>query len=230
MKMRWLIIGIIVAGISTPCYAQTDLKQLYGLRNRIALQKFVREMENVTKISDVRRLKTLGIAYHNLATLKVNGASGKAVDYLQKAYSLSSHDNEVLAYLGSAMTMAGRDSWNIFTKMSMVHKGIKKMDEAAASRPDSIVIRMVRANASLNLPDSFKRKETAKKDFQYLEMLITKSTANATPDTEAEIFYQLGMFAKQSGSISKAKEYFRKSINASPDSQWGKQAERSLEP
>lgn len=214
MKMsKWIIIMIILS-LSLPCYAEIELRQLYGLREKESLQDFVRKVESDNKgdLSNVKKLKMLGIAYHNLAVLKVKGASLKAAAYLQKAYSLSPADDEVKAYLGSATTMVGRDSWNVLTKVSVVGKGIKMMDEAVARMPDSIVARMVRANNSLDLPEFFKRKGIAKKDFQHLGMLITKPSADVDSDIKAEVFYRLGEFSRREGNVSE------------------KQSERGLEP
>jgi len=229
MKILWLI-GTIFLSISVPCYAEIELQQLYGLREKETLQDFVQKTEKEVGItsSDIQKLKILGIAYHNLATLKVKDTPRKAAAYLQEVYSLSPNDDEVQAYLGSATTMIGRDSWNVLTKIGTVNKGIKMIDDAVVMMPDSIVIRMVRANNSLDLPDIFKRKEIARKDFQHLEMLVTKSSSDIEPDIKAEIFYQLGMFYRRENNDSMAKEYFKKAINASPDSQWGKKSEGSL--
>lgn len=231
MKILWLI-GIIFLSISVPCYAEIELQQLYGLRETEALQNFVLKAENEVRIdsSNIEKIKMLGIAYHNLATLKVKDASKRAVAYLQKTHSLSPNDDEVQVYLGSATTMVGRDSWNVLTKIGTAKKGIKLIDDAVARMPDSIVIRMVRANNSLDLPDFFKRKEIARKDFQQLEMLVTKSSTDIEPDIKAEIFYQFGMFYKRENNDLMAKEYFKKAINASPNSQWGKKSEGNLQP
>jgi tetratricopeptide (TPR) repeat protein len=230
MKMLSLIVAAVLC-VALPSYAEIELKQLYGLREKAALQEFAQKTENeIGNGSSFQKLKMLGIAYHNLATLNVKDASRKAVAYLQKALSLSPDDNEVRAYLGSAATMAGRDSWNVLAKLPNVNKGIKMMDEAAAELPDNIPIRMVRANNSLDLPKFFKREVIAKKDFQHLEMLIAKSPPDIEPDIKAEVFYKLGMLYKQEGNALLANEYFKKAINSSPDSQWGKNSERSLQP
>lgn len=231
MKILWMI-GIVILGLSIPCSAEMELRQLYGLREKEALQEFVQKVENESKLdsSGAKKLKMLGIAYHNLATLKVNGASRKAIVHLQKARSLSPNDGEVRAYLGSATTMVGRDSWNMLTKINSVNKGIKMMDEAVVRLPDNVMVRMVRANNSLDVPESFKRKEIARKDFQHLEILITKSSANVESNIKAEIFYQLGILYKREGNVVLAREYFKKAMNASSDSQWGKESEKRLQP
>ena len=231
MRILW-IIGAAILSIAMPCYAELELQQLYGLREKAALQEFVQQVENRIKShsSDIKKLKMLGSAYHNSATLKIKGASRKAVSYLQKAHFLSPNDDEVQAYLGSATTMMGRDSWNVLTKISNVNKGIKMMDQAVARLPENIAVRMVRANNSLDLPESFHRKEIAKKDFQHLETLIIKPSSDIEPDIKAEVFYQLGKFYQREGNILLAREYFKKAVNASSNSQWGKESARSLEP
>lgn len=202
MKIPKWMIGMVIVSVAFPCYAEMELRQLYGLRKKESLQKFVwnAEQESKDDLSDIKKLKMLGIAYHNLAVLKVKDASRKATAYLQKAYSLAPADDEVMVYLGSSTTMVGRDSWNVLTKVSIVNKGIKMMDEAVARMPDSIVVRMVRANNSLDLPEFFQRKGIARKDFEHLEMLITKPSAEVEPDIKAEVFYQLGMFSKSERS------------------------------
>src|SRR3989338_4393039 len=121
---KWWIIGIMIFGLTVSCYAEIELQQLYGLREKEALQNFVQKTENETgaNSSDTQKLKMLGIAYHNLATLKVRDASKKAVAYLQKARNLSPNDAEIQSYLGSATTMVGRDSWNVLAKLPNVNK------------------------------------------------------------------------------------------------------------
>ncbi len=68
-------------------YAETDLKKIYGLRDKEALRRIIHETEKVIEKSpsDKEGLNILGIAYHNLGILKVSGAPDKAVEYLVKA-------------------------------------------------------------------------------------------------------------------------------------------------
>jgi len=168
MKQLWMT-GVFVLGLTMSCWAQMDLKQLYDLRDKSELLEFIGKTEAKLDPADVKKLKMLGIAYHNLATLKMKGASAKAAAYLQKAYALSPHDDEVLAFLGSSWTMVGRDSWNVLAKTSDVNQGIKMIDQAVAQSPDNIVVRTVRMNNSLEVPAFFNRKDMADKDLQYLK-------------------------------------------------------------
>ena len=231
MKITWFI-GIIFMSASMFCYAENELQQLYGLREKAFLQNIIQqtERENGTALSDLEKVKMLGIAYHNLAILKEKGASEKAVIYLNKALVLAPDDIEVQAYLGSALTMSARDSWNVFIKVGRVKEGMAMMNEAVSKEPESVVIRMVRANNSLNLPDFFRQKEVAKEDFRYLEKLIMESRVDMPPDIKGEIFYKLGMIDKHEGNVLLANEYFKKAINFSPASEWGRKSEGALRP
>jgi len=73
---------------------------------------------------NARYLKDLGIALHNLAREKVDGASKEAVIYLEKAVAADGKDFEALAYLGSAHAMLGRDSRFVVNKVRNVNKGL----------------------------------------------------------------------------------------------------------
>lgn len=222
---------MIFWNMSAICFAQIELERLYGLRDEKELRGFIEGFQQQkinVQFSDVEKLKMLGIAYHNLAVLKVKGASAQAVDCLQKAWSLSASDYETLAYLGSSMTMTARDSWNVLGKVSLANKGIKMIDDAVFHRPDSFVIRMVRARNSLDLPEFFSRTEVAKKDFLFLQGLFIKSNIPWDPAVEAEVFYELGMFFRRENNELTAKEYFQKAISTAPDSQWGKKSGEKL--
>jgi tetratricopeptide (TPR) repeat protein len=214
-------------------YAEADLSRIYGLREKDKLNELIHNVEKQIKIdpSDKITFKILGIAYHNLAVLKVKGASVKAVEYLEKAYSLLPDDHEVLAYFGNAKTMMARDSWNIFTIISEVNKGLDMIDEAVNKAPDNIPIRMVRANNSLNVPGVFDRKEFVKTDFHHIEMLLKDPSWMGYSYIKAEIFYQLGMFYKAEGNEFLAREYFEKAVvndSSGQGSKWGLKAKKEL--
>jgi len=227
IKRITLIILLMIVSSPVRSYGETNLQGIYGLREKGALQKIVDEAEKGTA-SDQEHLKLLGIAYHNLGVLEVRGAPDKAVEYLEKANSLSGDDYEVLVYLGSAKTMIARDSWNVVAKVSGVNRGIKMMDKAARKAPDNIPIRMVRGNNSLKLPKFFNRMPIAKEDFLQVEMLIKKAPSYLDSNTKAEIFYQLGMLFKLEENSAFAREYFKKTIAIAPDSQWGTKAKGEL--
>ncbi|MBI5327620.1 MAG: hypothetical protein HZB80_04945 [Deltaproteobacteria bacterium] len=228
MILKIAISLLIVSALSSKGYAETDVKKIYNLREKEGLYKIIDGVEKKihSEPSAKDSLKVLGIAYHNLAVLGMKGASDKAVEYLEKANQLSPEDYEVIAYLGSAKTMAARDSWNLFIKLSKVNDGINMMDRAVSKSPDNIAIRMVRANNSLKLPKFFGRRDIANKDFLHIEGLIN-AQSDIDSDIKAEVFYHLGMLYKEENEAL-SKGYFRKTIEASPNSKWGVEARKGL--
>lgn len=227
MKKLKVIVNFLLAlvSLSNVVHGETDIKRLYNLTDKDSLEMIISDLEKASPLNK-DNLKLLGIAYHNLAILEVKGASYKTVEYLERANQLSPYDYEVLAYLGSAKTMAARDSWNFFTKLSKVNEGINMMDRAVSKSPDNIAVRMVRANNGLKLPGFLNRKDIALRDFQHLEILVQR-VEGVSPDLKAEIFYQLGMLYKEKNK-SLAREYFKKAVDVSTASKWGREAKREL--
>jgi len=189
--------------------------------------------------NDLDATKRLGIVFHHQGVIGVDGMPEKALAYLTKAQELSPDDNETLAFLGSAMTLIARDSWNPYTKLTMVNDGIDKMDQAVEREPKNILIRMVRANNSLNLPSFLKRNYLAKADFLYIEKIANDPEAdfglpsdygdNDSKDVLANTYYKLGMIFKQEGNKEMAVQYFKKSTEAWPESRWAKGSLKELE-
>ncbi len=225
-KIVTAVLFLCVVSHPVASFGEVALKKIYGLRDKSRLQNVIAEAEKAMEQnpSDQHSLKVLGIAYHNLGVLKVSGAPKKAEEYLEKSKNASPDDYEVLVYLGSAKTMVARDSWNVFTKISNVNKGVNMIDSAVKKAPDNITLRIVRADNSLALPGSFNRIHFVKEDFLHSEKLIERASSEIDADTRAEVFYQLGMVYKSEGNMSLAKTYFRKAVAISPDSEWGKKA------
>jgi tetratricopeptide (TPR) repeat protein len=175
---------------------------------------------------DAERLKRLGIAWHNLAVLKVDGASAVAQKWLKEASAAAPTDAQVMVYLGSAQTMIARDSWNVMTKMSEVNKGTALIDKAVRLAPDDITVRMVRMTNGLALPGFFGRAPKAREDLVYLHGLLAKQTL--LPATSAEICYRLGDIVQGEGDKQQATTFFEEARRYAPDSEWGKLAQGRL--
>jgi hypothetical protein len=210
-----LIVVVFIAGLG---FAEFDVNNIYGLMDENALKQIVEQGEKNIAInpSDKRMLKILGIAYHNLGSLKVNNAPAKAVKYLDMSLMISPDDYVVLAYLGSATTMVARDSWNFFTKLSEVNKGANLIDKAVVKAPTNIVIRVVRAQNSLQLPTFLNRKTLAKQDFLYVEELLKKNPSGLDPATKAAVFSQLGNIFRAEKDEAFANFYFQKASGFIP--------------
>jgi tetratricopeptide (TPR) repeat protein len=178
--------------------------------------------------NNLERCKILGIAYHNLAVQKVHGASEKSERYLTVYRTQYPTDNIALAFLGSAVTMAARDSWNFLTKLSEVNRGLNLLDQAISQDPDNIIIRLIRGHNALNLPSFLNRKHIAKQDFLAAEKLVSTGKITLDPDTEANIYYQLGIISKLEQQTTLAKSYFAKAIALSPSTTAGLAAKKEI--
>ncbi|OPY03817.1 MAG: hypothetical protein A4E61_01027 [Syntrophorhabdus sp. PtaB.Bin184] len=179
---------------------------------------------------DLETVKLMAIAYHSLASAKIKGTTKKAIAYLEKARELSPDDMELLAYLGSAMTMSARDSWNVVAKLSRVNKGINMLDTAVARAPSNIALRMIRGSNSMALPGMFNRKDVALKDFLFVEeMLGKKPEWNDHDKTLASsVFYRLGMIYKGKSEEQQGKSYFERAVKTAPGSFWSSLAKKEL--
>jgi hypothetical protein len=87
--------------------------------------------------------------------------------------------------------MMARDSWNFFTKLSEVNRGMNLIDKAIGKEPNNCVIRLVRAHNSLSLPDFLNRKPIAKQDFLLVQKLFTKDPTILDAETKADVVRQL---------------------------------------
>lgn len=205
----WLLFFTAVSSLHAETVA---LSELFGLMDEKSLKAEVEASEQFMKSQKdgKKHLKRVGIAYHNLAVLEVDKASSKSHFYLQKAYKKNPNDYEILAYLGSAKTLLGRDSWRVFQKVINVNEGVKMMDEAVRKAPDNAFIRILRANNSLSLPRFFKRRSKAKEDFLHIEILLQRHPNMLPSSLQAEIFNHLAEIFKNEGNTARAKAYMHK--------------------
>lgn len=221
----WLLIALIpmVAG-----GAPLTLPELATTHDPVVLRAEIARLDSASppQSGEAERLKRLGMAWHNLAALKIDGASAEAQKWLKEASAAAPTDAQVMAYLGSAQTMIARDSWNVITKVSEVNKGIALIDKAVRQAPDDITVRMVRMTNSLSLPGFFGRAPKAREDLVYLHGVLAKQTL--LPVASAEICYRLGDIVQGEGDQQQATKLFDEARRYAPDSEWGKLAQGRL--
>nr|VFK53673.1 MAG: hypothetical protein BECKTUN1418F_GA0071002_10276 [Candidatus Kentron sp. TUN]VFK55258.1 MAG: hypothetical protein BECKTUN1418E_GA0071001_10276 [Candidatus Kentron sp. TUN] len=203
------------------------LNELAGNMDRQVLEMEISKIEATGKtIGETERLKRLGIAWHNLSSLEIGGASKQADRWLEKAFDAAPADHEIMAYYGSARTMVARDSWNVLTKMSTANKGIALIDKAVRQAHGNVIVRMVRANNSLALPEMFKRRPKAEEDFGFLHKRL--DTLDISPETKAEICFKLGKIREEDGDRASARGLYEQAQSLSPGGQWAHQAKERL--
>nr|VFK63160.1 MAG: Tetratricopeptide repeat [Candidatus Kentron sp. UNK]VFK71381.1 MAG: Tetratricopeptide repeat [Candidatus Kentron sp. UNK] len=218
----------LLASFSSLFAANTEnlslsIEKLAGTMDRQVLEQEIERLETTRgAIGEAEYRKRIGIAWHNLSALEVDDASGEADKWLGKASASSPSDYEVMAYYGSARTMVARDSWNVVTKVSSVNKGLALIDKAIRKAPDNVIVRMVRANNSLALPEFFERRPKAREDFGFLHARLDK--LDISPETSAEICFKLGRILEEDGEREKAKALYEEARTIAPQSSWAKEA------
>ncbi len=234
--LGWKLMIVLSIGILCCLFAITPARaevNIHGLMDAKKLQEIITAKENVLKNhpEDIESLKILGIAYHNLSVIGKKGVCKKAFSALTKAYELKPHDDEILVYLGSVHTLLGRDAIIPYVRLYQVNKGCWIMDKAVSRSPDTIMVRMTRANNSLALPFFFNRLRYAEKDLLHLLQLSKKASNKFPPDLLANIYYTLGEYYKEKGKgqWDKAREYWNNAVEVAPESEDGIKAQKRLD-
>ncbi len=201
----------------------------YGISDKGKLGIILRDAKAhlLSQENDLNWLKAAGIASHQLAIMKVEGASDEAVGYLKKASELAPDNAEILAYLGSAYAMAGRDSGFVVSKVSNVNKGLAALDKAVKKAPSNLDVRFIRGSVSYGLPVMFSRKATAESDYLFF-VNEAKKGAPVNTGRIAEAYFKLGQIATGKNQVNEARDFYMQAEKASPQSDWAQQANKAM--
>ncbi len=228
----YLIAGLFfLVGTAAPGYGETNYGELLTVLKRGELYTIIDAAKETLEKNPEDRdsLKTLGIAYHNLSTIGVKSAAKDAVKYLKRAKKLYPYDALVLAMLGSSTTLLGKYSDKKVTEgRRLSNKGGGMLDRAVMMAPDDVLVRMVRANNSRGLPTFFGRRHYFKNDMLHVEKLIEASPDKYHGNLKAQVYYKLGTAYQAEKDDATAVSYFKKAVQAAPDSKWARKAKREL--
>ncbi len=167
-----------------------------------------------TDPSDYYSGLAVGILYFTLAVPEKpeSGAADKAAGYIERFLEKEKGDPLALIYSGLAHGLIARDSPNPVVKMIDGNKSFDICDRAVRSaqgKPFEWYIRFLRATDYCHVPDFFNKKETAEKDFRFVESEYDKN-----PSIEGVmgiVYFYLGEYEKSKGHVDKAVEYWKKS-------------------
>lgn len=135
---------------------------------------------------NVEALKTSGILRQQIA----RGAAKRedvelAERDLKRARELSPADQEIAAWLGSVTTMKALFETDPGRQTLWVKIGTKLMDAAVKTAPNNLVVRLVRANNSVELPPFLRRARFGVEDFGYYLEVCAKQPCPAARVEEA---------------------------------------------
>ncbi len=135
---------------------------------------------------NVEMLKTAGILLQQAARSDAKRDDVELAERrLKRARELSPDDQEIAAWLGSVTTMKALFETDPGRQTLWVKVGAKLMDAAVKAVPDNLVVRLVRANNSIELPPFLRRARFGVEDFGYYLDACGKQVCGATQVEEA---------------------------------------------
>jgi len=143
-----------------------DVINLQGAAAEQALSQMKAKLQQ--EPNDIDTLKNAGILLHQLNQNKPNQKSVEQSEmYLKKVVESRHEDYEAQAWLGSVITMKALFEKDSGKQTFYVKLGARKMDKAISKVPSNLIVRLIRANNSMELPVFLKRTRYAVTDFEY---------------------------------------------------------------
>lgn len=160
-----LIAAALAAAPGRSLAAVPDVINLEGAQAKKALDELRARLQ--TAPSDVQALKATGILLHQMSRRSPNKEQVEEGEKLLKqATQAEPKDAEALAWLGSIVTMKALFETDPGKQTFFVKLGTRSMDSAVTQAPENLVVRLVRANNSMELPPFLKRTRFAVEDFE----------------------------------------------------------------
>lgn len=163
---------------------------------------------------DVKLLRQIGLCYHSIGGAGDAGAAVKSIDFFNKALRLEPKNNELKAWLGSAILIRARDVW-VLEQPKYLSTGTALVNAAVSAEPDSLNIRFIRVNTYLPLPSFLGQNDIVVSD---LEFILKKLQGTDDKELLQDTYYKLGLAYKKVDNLTKAKENFSLAVNADKDS------------
>jgi hypothetical protein len=121
-------------------------------------------------------------------------AIDEALKLLEALHKEAPNDPEILAFYGNACTIEAKYSF-VLTKLSWAHDGFNYMDTAVKAAPDNVIVHVIRALNSAQVPGFLGREKTAREDFAWIMQRLDARPQDFTPELLRSIYYYAGEFA-----------------------------------
>ena len=116
-----------------------------------------------------------GITFVDSALDGEEGSVSKAIECLEALERDTPENHTVLAYLGSAYALKGRDADAVQDKMRFTNLDLDNLDYAVELAPDDFVVRIIRWNVGKALPSMFGREKKVVEDLHALDAIFQQS-------------------------------------------------------
>lgn len=222
MNKKFLLVTACAAAFLSGVFA-TDADECFRLNeyfNKSPAETHAKIAEYEGRLSsdadDRYSYLALSILYSALSSPEENpekGASEKIVKYSELFEKNEKNNPLAMTYYGLGCSLVSRDSGNPFTKMKMVKKGIAIFDRAvelSANQPLEWYVRYMRANFFINLPNSFKKRDVAVADFEYIRDLY--SGQSEIEGFMCNAYYNLGEIEKSKGDLDAANRHWEAAV------------------
>lgn len=110
------------------------------------------------------------------------------------------------AYYGSSLALKGRDAAQLFEKAQFAQQGLASLDRAVAMAPNNVVVKLIRANVCMRLPEHvFGRTQAAIDDFNDLLAQHQRNPGHLTPVQYRQVIQNLAKAYENAGKPNEAK-------------------------
>jgi len=178
-------------------------------------QVLAEEVNHTQKIlEEAIKLHDLGIAGDKKAVVEAHK--------LLKEYLEQDPENvKAKGYLGSIISLIGRDSINTTERMNKALEGLKILDQIIKGNPENTQVRILRANVCYRLPEMyFHRTDTAVEDFKYLISSYEKDQSIFMENYYWKILYDLGGAYRNLNRHDEAKKTWLKLLEVTTDEKY----------
>ncbi|MDB5800170.1 MAG: hypothetical protein JWL63_1109 [Rhodocyclales bacterium] len=159
--------------------------ELNAKESRVALGPVTAQLAKTP--DNVEALKTSGILLQQIARSDAKREDVEQAERnLKRAKELAPADQEIAAWLGSVTTMKALFETDPGRQTLWVKVGTKLMDAAVQGAPNNLVVRLVRANNSVELPPFLRRARFGVEDFAYYLDACARQTCSPTQVEEAK--------------------------------------------
>jgi hypothetical protein len=182
--MKKLTLSLMAAVITTAALAgpQVDVIKITGNEAQAELARLQTQLK--TTPTDFEANKSAGIVLHQISRSAPDRTKVELSEkYLKQASQANPKDQETAAWLGSITTMKAMFETDPGKQTFFVKLGARAMDTAVATAPDNLVVRLIRANNSIELPAFLKRSRFAVEDYQHYLALCEKQACPAAEVT-----------------------------------------------
>lgn len=122
------------------------------------------------------------------------------------------------AYLGSVISLMGRDAKDANDRFKFAIKGLKILDKVVSLEPENVEIRGIRAFVCSQLPEQFfHRSDTAIEDFSYLVSRNEEDDSLFPKEFYYQILFELALAYHRLGKRKEAESTCRKLLSLTAD-------------